>query len=295
MQQKVLIIFNPKSGLSYPKNYQTCFLKEYLNHAPNDQCSWLELKPRPLTEDLKPYHLPDFKKIIIIGGDGTIKSVATYLIKNNLDIPLAVIPQGSANSLASSLNIPLIQKFAIKNSAAGKIKKIDVGVLNKKEYFLVGVSIGLISQIVINTPRSFKKRVGMLAYFLELLKNLKIKENVFEFQIDNKSFSIKGNSVIIANALSLLKLQPKQSIDTSDGLLDVIVSKNKTIFGFFTILFFIFFNFKLNKIAFIKQGKKIALKGDSLKNQAVQIDGETITANKIEVEILPQKLTFIIQ
>jgi len=295
MANKALIIFNPKSGLSYATRYQNYFLKKYANYSPNDECVWLELKPRPLAEDLKPYLLSGFKKIIVIGGDGTIKSVVNYLIKNNLSVPLALIPRGSANSLASSLNIPLIKKFAIKTAATGKIKKIDVGLLNNQEYFLVGLSIGLISKIIIHTRRSFKKRFGILAYFFELLKNLKIKEKEFKFTLDNEDYAVKGNSLIVSNALSLFNLRAVHSLNIDDGLLEVIVSKNKTIFGFLAIIFFIFFNLKLNRVAFLKQGKKITIQSDSFKNQDMQMDGETIKPDKIEIEVLPQKLKIITQ
>jgi diacylglycerol kinase (ATP) len=49
-------------------------------------------------KELKP------SRIIVAGGDGTIKLVAESLDKN--DIPMGIIPAGSANGLAYNLNLP---------------------------------------------------------------------------------------------------------------------------------------------------------------------------------------------
>ena len=43
------------------------------------------------------------------------------------------------------------------------------------------------------------------------------------------------------------------------------------------------------------QGKKITIQSDSFKNQDMQMDGETIKPDKIEIEVLPQKLKIITQ
>ena len=132
--KKILIIFNPASGHSYPKNYQQYFLKQFKKNLPDVNYKWLATTS-DFKKQLAQIKFNDFQRIIIVGGDGTIKDVANHLLTNNIDIPLAVIPQGSANVLASALNIPLTQKSAIKTACLGQEKRIDVGLLNNQYYF----------------------------------------------------------------------------------------------------------------------------------------------------------------
>src|SRR3989338_2591593 len=128
---KVLIIFNPASGKRYPADYRQKFINQLKWHLPDASSDWLETTPN-LMAQLKTVNFKNYQRLIVIGGDGTVTTVADFLLNNKIDLPLAIIPQGSANVLASSLDIPLADKRAIKTAALGKEKKIDVGLLKKK-------------------------------------------------------------------------------------------------------------------------------------------------------------------
>lgn len=292
MNKRILIIFNPKAGHQYPKNYQTHFLKQFKKYLPYFDYDWLITTPR-LALQLEEIDFNLYQRIMIIGGDGTVKEVADFILINQINLPLAIIPQGSANVLASSLNIPITQSAAIKTACLGQIRKIDVGLLNQKHYFLICLAIGFWSKVVNETKRGLKIRLGFGAYLLNFLKQKKIYQNDFEFKMDSRLYKITGNTLVIANALSLFKLKPKQPVDFSDGKFDILISKNQNLSGFLTMGLFAITNKRFVPYLFRSKGKKISINTKILKNKTVQLDGEKIKVEKIKVEIIRNKLKII--
>ncbi|MCX6785758.1 MAG: diacylglycerol kinase family protein [Candidatus Komeilibacteria bacterium] len=289
---KTLIIFNPKAGLSYPASFQANFLRQYKSYNPKADLLWLETLENFPTQ-LKELDFNSIEKIIIIGGDGTIKKTVDFILLNKLEIPLAIIAQGSANVLANSLGLPLRLKPAIKIAALGAIKPIDVGCLNKEHYFLIGLSLGHLSQVVLQTDYRLKAKMGIFAYLKTLLRAKITAQHDFNFWLDGRAGQASGNSLVIVNALSVLKIKPKHFADFCDGQLEMLVLKNKNLWQLFCLGFFAWLNRRYLPYLFLKQGRKIIVTAASFKDLPIQIDGEELTVGKIEVEILPQRLKII--
>jgi diacylglycerol kinase (ATP) len=76
----------------------------------------------------------DFDAAISVGGDGTLNEVAASLVNTNT--ALGVIPRGSGNGFARSLKIPLKVKDSLEHLVNPKEKIVDVGVINKKFFFV---------------------------------------------------------------------------------------------------------------------------------------------------------------
>jgi len=288
---KILVIFNPVAGHKYFKGFKEYFFKQSRKFLPQTEFDWLETRP-DLAGQLKQVELNNYQRLIVIGGDGTIKEAANFLLKNKIDLPLAILPQGSANILASSLNIPLTLNQAIKTACLGQQKKMDVGLLNGRYYFLICLSIGFWSQVVNETKRGLKIKLGFWAYLFTYFKQKRSRHNNFKFSIDGKAFQSSGNTLVVANALSLFKLKPKKPIDFYDGQFDIMVVKHKTFLGFLTMGVCALFNKRFLPFLFRDCGKKIIIQ-PSAKNHSVQIDGDRLELKELTVEISPKKLQII--
>jgi YegS/Rv2252/BmrU family lipid kinase len=97
--------------------------------------------------------------IIAAGGDGTIVGAAALAIA--CDLPLGIVPLGTFNDLARTLEIPLDVEGAVAVIAGGIQRAIDVGRVNGR-YFVNEASIGISSRISrIQTPE-LKQRFGFL-------------------------------------------------------------------------------------------------------------------------------------
>jgi diacylglycerol kinase (ATP) len=82
------------------------------------------------------YHL-----VVVAGGDGTVSAVARGLIHTS--VPLGIIPIGTYNNIARSLNLPNDVTQACEVIAQGTIQTIDVGCANGQNYFFEAAGIGL--------------------------------------------------------------------------------------------------------------------------------------------------------
>ena len=108
--------------------------------------------------------------VIIGGGDGTLNLAAQALIDTQL--PLGILPLGTANDLARTLGIAPEVKSALRTIASGKTRKIDLGEVNNQLFFNVS-SIGFSASLARNLTSQMKKKWGTLGYALAAIKILK--------------------------------------------------------------------------------------------------------------------------
>jgi YegS/Rv2252/BmrU family lipid kinase len=89
------------------------------------------------------------------GGDGTINAVARHLL--GTDKILGVLPLGTLNHFAKTLNIPIDLEEAAHTAISGVPTEVDVGEVNGR-IFLNNSSLGLYPSIV--RERQKKQRLG---------------------------------------------------------------------------------------------------------------------------------------
>ncbi|WP_243147198.1 diacylglycerol kinase family protein [Scytonema sp. UIC 10036] len=82
-----------------------------------------------------------YDMVIVGGGDGTVSEVAKGLL--HAPIPLGIIPIGTYNNIARTLNLPMDFLQACQVLGRGQIKSIDVGQANDKHFFLEAAGVGL--------------------------------------------------------------------------------------------------------------------------------------------------------
>ena len=101
--------------------------------------------------------------LILGGGDGTISGLVDYLVERN--VPLGLLPLGTANSFARSLGLPLDLDEAINIIAAGHRRRIDLGMIND-DYFANFAAMGMSPLIAETIPHGLKKWGGRIGYML---------------------------------------------------------------------------------------------------------------------------------
>lgn len=99
--------------------------------------------------------------VILGGGDGTMHSAAPALLDTGLT--LGILPLGTANDLARSLEIPDDPAACAAMILAGRTRAIDLGTVNEVPFFNVA-SLGLSVGITKRLNRIMKRRFGVLAY-----------------------------------------------------------------------------------------------------------------------------------
>ncbi len=152
--------------------------------------------PQNLSQVIQQYE-GKIELVIIGSGDGTISAALGGLLSTQ--IPLGILPLGTANNLARTLKIPLFLSKACKIIANGKTRRIDLGCLNGK-YFLNMAGLGLSTFINQQVTEEFKRRWGVLAYIATALK-VAYQVRPFEVEIcwDNQSIKTKTRQVTVCN------------------------------------------------------------------------------------------------
>ena len=174
--------------------------------------------------DLKPYY-----GIIIIGGDGTFHEVVNgfMLRKDNIKIPIGIVPGGSGNSFLYELN-NMNPLSVLKNILSFKKRSIDViKVQTPTEIFY---SINLVGWgLVTDIGKSAEKFrwLGPSRYTLvslsEIIKN---KNREATLLINNKKDENKFTFIIACNTKYVGKgMFMAPNAEVNDGLLDLIVVK----------------------------------------------------------------------
>jgi YegS/Rv2252/BmrU family lipid kinase len=135
--------------------------------------------------------------VIIGGGDGTLNAAADALVETQL--PLGILPLGTANDLARTLGIPDSLPEACKIIAQGQLRRIDLGWVNGKHFFNVA-SMGLSVQITERLTKETKRRWGIFAYAITALQALwKARPFRAEIRIEGESIRVKTVQIAVGN------------------------------------------------------------------------------------------------
>ena len=123
--------------------------------------------PARLTETVREVIDDGHRFLILGGGDGSVSSVVDFL--SGRDVVLGLLPLGTANDFARTLEIPDDIESACRAIAGGKIVDVDLGMAGDNFYVNVA-SVGL----SVGTTRALspwlKKSTGPLAYPLAAMK-----------------------------------------------------------------------------------------------------------------------------
>ncbi len=226
-------------------------------------------------------------QVVAVGGDGTIKLAAECLINTN--IPLGVLPAGSANGLAKELGISPIPQKAIDVLLEGYTKKIHITRINN--HLCIHLSdIGLNAYAM----KKFKNqnRRGMLGYFFACLKVL-WQNPVMEInmKIGNEIIEITAAMIVIANATKYgtgAVINPIGQLD--DDEFEVVVVKKISLREMFKMVF----SHKTYDPDKTEIFQTNALSIRSLKRVHFQIDGEYLGKVKaVNAVLIPHAVEII--
>jgi len=221
MTRSACLIFNPVAGQSDPDKDLNKIVEILEPEIELDvQCTTPEKDAEQLTKTAVEQGV---QTIIASGGDGTLSAAAGALVET--DIPLGIIPRGTANAIASALGIHDTIKAACKTILGGKTKKIDMGRCNGKPMVLLA-GIGFEAKTVEEADRELKNNFGMLAYVVSGLQKLgELEPFEAKIETDEDTVTITAGAVTVANAAppTSILAQGPAGIVYDDGLLDVTV------------------------------------------------------------------------
>lgn len=132
------------------------------------------------------------------GGDGTINEVVNGL--DGYDVPLGIIPLGTANDFAKQVGIPADADHAMDVILQRKPRRFDTATLNGRRFLNVSTG-GIGAEATAETPASAKESLGSVAYAITgLRKFADFRPNFARFTGDG--FNYEGEFLMFAVGLT---------------------------------------------------------------------------------------------
>jgi YegS/Rv2252/BmrU family lipid kinase len=123
--------------------------------------------PARLAETVREAVKEGYDPIVLGGGDGSVSSTVDFLAHRGAT--LGLLPLGTANDFARTLEIPTELEAACETVARGKVVDVDLGLAGENYYVnvaSVGLGVGVTRAL---SPR-LKRSIGPLAYPVAALK-----------------------------------------------------------------------------------------------------------------------------
>ncbi len=149
--------------------------------------------------------------VIACGGDGTNNEIVNGLAGSN--VPMAVLPAGTATILAKDLGIPWDIPQAARLISGGTIRRVALGVAIPAEgrhtqevppegrYFLCVAGAGPDGAIVNGVNSKLKQKAGILAYWLEGMRQL-FQYGFPEMRVHSNGEQRRATSVIVGRTVN---------------------------------------------------------------------------------------------
>ena len=163
-----------------------------------------------------------FELFLAAGGDGTAAAVASGLV--DTQIPLAIIPAGTWNTLARNLDIPLALDQALELVFQEHHVRVIDAMQVKDDFYILNISTGISSRTMRTVTREEKRRFGRLADLRVGWINLMgFQTYRFDVTIDGKQTKFRALEVMVANSkiIGLKGIQLDPNIHMDDGKLNV--------------------------------------------------------------------------
>ena len=234
----------------------------------------------------KEYHI---ERIIVVGGDGTIKMVAEAVQEHN--VILGIIPGGSANGLSVDLNLPDEIEENMKIAFRNDYMEMDMISINGKKSLHLS-DIGINAELVKNYENSNVR--GKLGYALQAINTLTGLKEPFIAKIETKNRTVETEArmVVIANSQKYgtgVTINPDGVMN--DGKFEIVILKNLDLIVFGKILSG---NMPIESgdVEIISTDKATITTNVPV---SFQVDGEYCDeVSKLEVEILPNQMKLAI-
>ena len=284
---KILFIINPVSGGKEKTDWETQ-IREYFKQSPHEMEFYLLTgeNDRASVE----HHIDSTKpdRVVTVGGDGTVKLVAEIVKDKN--IPLGIIPAGSANGMARELDIPANVNEALEIAIHEVPRPIDIIKINDEEFCIHLSDIGLNAMLVKYFEQSDKR--GMWGYGKATFRVLWNKQKIFAtIKTDEGEVKRKAFMVVIANARKYGtggNINPDG--DIADGKFEVVVLRKLNLIEILKALL-TDKSFHPNRIEVFSTTKAEI---STLKKTYFQVDGEYRgKTNHIKAEIVANALQIV--
>lgn len=287
-KNNLLLVINPISGGSDKED-----LRKEIDAALKHREISFETYVTTGKEDISQIrNILDTQKIttvLVAGGDGTVQMVAKAI--EGREVAISLIPAGSANGLASNLNMPENVGDQIDIALSDNYMMMDVISIN--DHLCLHISdLGINAALIKNFEDSDLR--GKLGYAIQTIPTLIQSDLPYQFSVetDEQTIDLEGVMVAIANAQQFgtgAVINPEGKMD--DGIFEVLIFKSLDIIHILKTLD----KDSYRNPEFVESFSTTKAMISSKKPISFQIDGEYIgDVKQVSASILPSRLKIMV-
>ncbi len=189
-----------------------------------------DILPVPIDFDANPFDgREQIDLMVVAGGDGTVNFVVNAMKQKGLDIPIGIIPAGTANDFAKALGMSDRPLEAARQIAFGRVDRVDCGRVNN-QYFVNVLSFGIFTTTSQHTSNTSKHLIGKLAYLIEGVKEFRSMHAVpLEVVADGEAFDLDSLIVLVFNGETAGGFRLARNSSVRDGLFDCLMLEKKNV------------------------------------------------------------------
>lgn len=284
--KRARLIYNPYSGNTSIKMKLDSVI-DNLQNGGYEVTLYRTMSIDGIYESMK--HAEGYDSIIASGGDGTLNHVINAMIKNNINIPIGILPAGTANDFANHLNIPKNLIDACNVISNGKTTEFDLGKINDR-YFVNVAAAGLLTDVSQKININVKNTLGKMAYYLKGIEQIpNFKPIPVKIKYENKEIKELLFLFVILNGATAggFKLAPDSN--AFDENLNLVAIKACNVVDLFNLFIKMLMGEHLgdNNIIYLK-GKNFIIECDD--NPDTDIDGEAGPKFPLNVRLSDKKI-----
>ena len=241
--------------------------------------------------------------VIACGGDGTLNEVVNGLAMSpgGCQVPLALLPGGTANILAKELGLPWDVLRAAKRLPQAKPRPIALGLATplatpeKRRHFLCVAGAGPDGVMVYSLDLGLKERVGILAYWYEGLRQV-FRYTFPRFRIISGERTVDASLVVVGRTKHYGgPFQITTEADLFEDRFELAAVTAENGLGYLAHLPSLWLG-KLHEASGIHFWKTDALLCEPLGKEPVyaQVDGEPLGRLPVEFRIVPRAITLMV-
>lgn len=187
-------------------------------------CGWeVTIGPKDGGFTRKNYH--EYDRIICCGGDRVLSRCVGQRLKSDHNVPIALIPAGTTNDFAKTINVSTDITKAVKVATGNSVRRIDSGDLDGCSFAYVA-GFGDVAQVSHKTSSRKKKVIGYAAYVLSGIQSIfKMREYEVRITMDDTVVSGKYLIVLVTNSHMVGGIKLWDQVSPDDGKFEVLLVK----------------------------------------------------------------------
>ncbi len=284
---KAFVLINPYSGKEVGCDYKTAIEEKLRENFEKVETIIIE-NAEELQKAMGRVFEEKAEAVFSVGGDGTVNQIIEKIANRNSSIKLGIFPGGTVNDLARTLEISPNMDEAIANFTIDKTQCIDIGKINDR-YFTMRVSIGTVSEALMNVSTEDKNKWGPMAYVFDSVKSFK-EEKLYPLTIETEEDRFSGivSNVVVALKTSIHGIQFSNEEESNGKMSIFILGENTTADKLSLVGKAVLGEVEEHEKVKVIKGCKGRISSDE--RLSTDVDGDEGPALPIELEVLQEKI-----